>query len=97
MKRKILISNFKSVLPNERQSHQENIYIEQKCKTLPASYAYCEGEMQMLHKEMQCTCYQLVLGVVWWVAPSHHINASQLAGLPINSQWPQIMYDLFHN
>ena len=48
--------------------------------------SYCEEEKQMLHKEMQCTCYQLALGLVCWAAPLHHIDVLQLAGLPIESQ-----------
>lgn len=38
--------------------------------------------MQMPHKGMQCTCYQLVLVEGWMVAPLNHKVALQLADLP---------------
>lgn len=44
-------------------------------RTLPVSHAYCEGEMQVLHKVMQCTYYQLVLELMLWALPSHSIKA----------------------
>jgi len=53
---------------------------------LPMKCFYYEEEMQKLHKEMQCTCYRLALGLVCWAALLHHINVWQPAGLPIESQ-----------
>lgn len=38
----------------------------------------------MLHKEMQCTCFQLALVSKLLVAPLHHKGALQLAGMPVN-------------
>lgn len=55
-------------------------------KTLPMKRFYYEEERQMLHKEMQCTCYQLALGLVCWAAPLPHIHVWQLADLPAQSQ-----------
>lgn len=48
------------------------------------NHAYCEEGMQMPHKEMQCTCCQLVLVTKLLVAPLHHIDALLPAVLPID-------------
>lgn len=38
----------------------------------------------MLHKEMLCTCFQLVLVAKLLVAPLHHIEVWQFAGITVN-------------
>ena len=45
----------------------------------PELYACYEEQMQMPHREMQCTCSRLPLGPKWTVEPLRRIIALQLA------------------
>jgi len=72
----------KDAVQNRGKISKACIYVP---KSLPMKCFYYEQVMQMLHIEMQCTCYQLALGLVCWVAPLHHIHVWQLSDLPIES------------
>lgn len=64
-------------------SSKEQFFFKESNLYLPMCYAYCEGGMQKQHKEMRCTCCQLVLVLMWPVLPSRHKMVLLLARMSV--------------